>query len=258
MSWRLYHNFQGLILVGWGLFILEKLSSGRLLLLINNRYIFVVVLAALMFFVLAQAVMSYRRDQRSDSQQDVEHTCSGEECAGAGHMHGPSGWALLALALPLLLGVMVPIRALDSNVMSMRGLNTTAPSIGLSGTEMTTVTLSSEERSVLDWVGLFNSASDFSAYEGQTVDVTGFVYRPAGLAEGSFVVGRFVVTCCVADATALGMLVSGADDEQLSEDQWVRVRGRLYTAHIDGQPLPAIEAEIIDFIEKPEQPYLYP
>lgn len=258
MSWRLYHNFQGLLLAAWGLFLLERISSGKILFYINSRYVFLIVMAAFMFFLLAQAVLTAKRDEHTNNSEPPAMRRNSHREDADDHRHQPSGWALIVLALPLLLGVMMPAKELDTGALKRRSLNTMAPVGSLSHMQMTSVSLPSEERSLLDWVAVFNSTSDFSSYHGMAVDVSGFVYHQPRLAENQFLVSRFVITCCVADASPLGMLVGWQDAGQLPDDEWVRVKGSIQTFSIDGEKVPGIAAESIEIIEAPDQPYLYP
>ena len=61
MSWRGYRNLQGLIMIGWGLFLLDKIDSGRLLLYINRRYVLLIALTAVAFLAVAQSVISNKK-----------------------------------------------------------------------------------------------------------------------------------------------------------------------------------------------------
>ena len=73
-----------------------------------------------------------------------------------------------------------------------------------------------------------------------------------------FLVSRFAVTCCVADALAIGMIVSWPQAVSFSGNTWVRVCGRLETASIANQTLSGIKAQFVDPIPEPDQPYLFP
>jgi putative membrane protein len=95
-------------------------------------------------------------------------------------------------------------------------------------------------------------------FDGQQADVVGFVYHDARLAEGQFLVGRFTVTCCVADAAAIGMIVIWPPAQALPANAWVRVRGAVSAATLDGRPIPLIAAESVEQVAEPDNPYLYP
>jgi putative membrane protein len=87
--------------------------------------------------------------------------------------------------------------------------------------------------------------------------VIGFVYHDPRLSEGQFMVGRFTITCCVADALAVGMVVAWPEAKDLPDNHWVRVQGAVQTVLLDGQTLPLIDAETVEIIPEPQQPYLF-
>ena len=77
---------------------------------------------------------------------------------------------------------------------------------------------------MLDWIRLFNSQVDLTPHLGEDANVIGFVYEESRLPAGHFLVARFTVSCCVADAFAIGMAVDWPD--KLAVNSWVNVRGR--------------------------------
>ena len=98
---------------------------------------------------------------------------------------------------------------------------------------------------------------------GQEVKVSGFVFRNAAYGDTYFLVTRFVVSCCVADANVLGLLVSVPAEvasalPQLNDDQWVEVNGTFAANTVDGWHMPIVVAQRITPIAVPNQPYLYP
>ena len=111
------------------------------------------------------------------------------------------------MLVPLLIGVLIPARPLDSSALATKGFNTNAPLVSADSSAQLFET-DSEERNVLDWLKLFNYERDVSQFFGQKASVIGFVYFDEALGENQFLVSRFVVSCCSADAFALGM-VSG-------------------------------------------------
>ena len=259
MSWRGYRNLQGLIMIGWGLFLLDKIDSGRLLLYINRRYVVLIALTAVAFFAVAQAVIGNKKKADHDHEDDdlSAVTEKNEQAEHAAHGRPPA-LGLLVLALPLLLGVLLPAKTLDSSIVTNTGVNARAPLSKISNAAVTSVSLASDQRSVMDWVGDFNSTSDLSSFQNQDADVTGFVYHDVSLAKNQFLVSRFVVTCCVADAIALGMVVDWPGGDKMSDNVWVEVQGPVYVAELGGQKLPGITAHSVKTIQTPDQPYIVP
>ena len=164
------------------------------------------------------------------------------------------------VALPLLVGLLIPARPLGSAAAAVRGINTASPLTARSGAEAASeaAALPSNQRSVLDWIRVFKYAADPAEFSGQPADVVGFVYRDIRLEDGQFMVARFSLTCCVADAVAIGMLVDWPDEANIPENVWVRVRGPVSVGQFDGQTVSLIKAESVEEIPQPEQPYLFP
>jgi len=252
MNLRTYRTLQALILAGLGIFFLIRIGDGRILLYINQRFVFLVLLGAIGLLAIAQVVL---RSRPSVEQEDHAH----EEHDNGDHAHeNRSGLALWVIALPLLVGVLLPARPLGSLAAAMRGMNTNAPLSAGASTGVQVADLPSDQRTVLDWLRLFEQTPDLTSLSGQSADVTGFIYHDIRLEGGQFMVARFSLTCCVADATAIGMVVDWPEAGKLPDNQWVRVRGPVETGQVEGKIVPRIRAQSVELIPQPEQPYLFP
>ncbi len=167
------------------------------------------------------------------------------------------GTALILLAIPLILGVFVPPRPLSTSALSTRGMSLSAP-VSIGQQSIQTMEIAPDDRTVLDWIKIFNYEKDLSSYLGKSANVIGFVYHDSRLKTGQFMVGRFVITCCAADAFAIGMAVDWPESANLVDNSWVNVKGTVDVLTIDGQKVPVIHAQAVNPIQAPEQPYLYP
>jgi uncharacterized repeat protein (TIGR03943 family) len=252
MSLRAYRTFQALILAGLGVYLLAKVMDGRILFYINQRFVFLVLLAALALLFLGQLLLRERPAPPKDLSA-LEMTLQPEEW-GAG---ASLGWKLWLVALPLFIGILVPEQAIGASALRTRGVNTSAGLLAGRGSS-DPAQIPAEQRSILDWLTITESATDYQPFSGQSADVTGFIYHDPRLAENQVLVGRFTITCCVADAVAIGMVVNWRQAEGLAENQWVRVRGAVRFEAVDGKVHPVIDASQVDQIPSPEQPYLFP
>jgi len=90
------------------------------------------------------------------------------------------------------------------------------------------------------------------AIEGKEVAVEGLVYKVKG-AKDTFILVRFLITCCAADATPLGINIKYEKQNELKQDKWVKVYGKCVVK--DGKPL--IIAEKVVEKNPPSDPYLY-
>ncbi|MDR2357228.1 MAG: TIGR03943 family protein [Oscillospiraceae bacterium] len=65
-------------------------------------------------------------------------------------------------------------------------------------------------------------------YVGYTVSVTGYVLKGEGITgDGEFVPARLMMSCCVADLVACGILCRYDGADELKNDEWVAVEGVL-------------------------------
>lgn len=95
-------------------------------------------------------------------------------------------------------------------------------------------------------------------FEGKEIAVAGFLYpTEAGSAYNTFAVSRFLVQCCTADATPFGIMVDSGKKISLPADTWIKVRGKLHIVQYKGQEIMQITAESITPISQPVTPYIY-
>jgi uncharacterized repeat protein (TIGR03943 family) len=249
---RTSDRLKALVLVLMAIFFAEKLASGRLYFYIGPRFAWLSVLAVALFIMLAGAYNLVGKQKANSHSEQLVHE----------HNHLPaeggmvSVWPLVIVALPLALGTLIPPRPLGASAISSRGVTTDMAVT--TGTAPTRLTVIPGERNVLDWVRAMSENPDPAALNGQKADVIGFVYRDARFAEDQFMIARFTITCCIADALAVGLVVQDANARQYPADSWVRVQGTFGQGSLAGNPIPILMAEQITPVQPPEQPYLYP
>jgi uncharacterized repeat protein (TIGR03943 family) len=236
----MYRSFQALLLIGLSFFLIEKIYSGKLSWYINLRFAPLTLVGIVLLAAMGQAVFQQKRDSASD--HDHEHASSANL------------WILL---IPLLVGVLIPARPLDATAVGSKGVNTSAPLIA-SGSYAQQLELAPDERNILDWIRIFNFESDLSPYLGQTANVIGFVYHDERLPAGQFLISRFAIACCAADAFAVGIPVEWADAGALQENSWVQVKGTVQASELDEHKIPLIVATSVEITRPPDQPYLFP
>lgn len=95
-------------------------------------------------------------------------------------------------------------------------------------------------------------------FVGKKVQLSGFVYREDNMTSQEFVVSRFAMQCCAADAAPYGMLVEYDQANKIAEDEWVRVTGTLTKTEFNGYEIMKLNVETLDKIEEPSSPYVYP
>ncbi|MDX2161501.1 MAG: TIGR03943 family protein [bacterium] len=242
------------LLIGLGVYFVRTIVTGSLTNYINERFAWLSYLAAALFLLLGlYSLWIAVRASRSDAalHQALNHDHDHDH--DADHTHEQISWGTLAiLAIPLLLGTLIPSRPLGAEAIS--GNLATSASIGAT----TTFTTQPLDRNVLDWLRYFATLGDYQEAVGQPADVIGFVYKEPTFGDDQFMVARFTVSCCVADASAIGVPVQFADSATLEQGAWVRVRGAFTVGDFQGDTMPVLVADALEPVEQPKHPYLYP
>jgi uncharacterized repeat protein (TIGR03943 family) len=93
------------------------------------------------------------------------------------------------------------------------------------------------------------------------VTLVGFVARQSGMPARSFIVGRYLVTCCVVDAALMGFPVQIDRGRIPAQGAWVQVHGvfgRQNWTDPNGAQYPLIEHARLSPVSIPSSPYLSP
>jgi uncharacterized repeat protein (TIGR03943 family) len=91
-----------------------------------------------------------------------------------------------------------------------------------------------------------------AARAGEAVDFVGFVTRYPDTPADELMLTRYVVTCCVADATIAQVRVVNVTPGAFEDNEWVDVSGSIYSL---GREV-IVMASSIEPVNRPERPYL--
>ena len=95
-------------------------------------------------------------------------------------------------------------------------------------------------------------------FMGKTIELSGFVYRQDDFSSDQFVVARFGVTCCTADALPYGVMVTLTNAKDYPNDTWVKVKGTISKTTYQGEDIILVDVKKIEKIPEPKSPYVYP
>lgn len=95
-------------------------------------------------------------------------------------------------------------------------------------------------------------------FMGKTIELSGFVYRQDDFPSDQFVVARFGVTCCTADALPYGVMVTLPNAKDYPNDTWVKVKGTISKTMYQGEDIILVDVKKIQKIPEPKSPYVYP
>jgi putative membrane protein len=254
---------QSALLILLGLYFLDNMVSGRIAFYINQSFYWLAWFAGVLFLVLGViGVIDLVREPRVQPMHDHEHNHQEHDHdihEGHAHSHAVSWPILGVIAIPLVLGVLVPAKPLGASAINTSGVTTSigvAPSVANKSIQFS---VAPTQRNVLDWIRAFSSSPNMEEFNNQPADVIGFVYRDVTFDESKhFMVARFTLSCCVADASAIGVYVEWPEAATVIQDSWVHVTGKFQVKPMDGENVPILVAETVEVVEQPAQPYLYP
>lgn len=250
-------SFKALALIALGLFLYSRIYNGTLLYYISERFAWLTLFAAIGFIIVG-ASYRYRRAQ-ADPYEHAHEAEPEHHHDHAGHSHGSLSWGgLLLVALPVILGLAVPPKPLGAAAMSNREIGVDSVTSATAPKTNQLISRPATEKNVLDWLIDFRLSRDPAAFADQTAKVVGFIYRDERFGTEEFMVSRFVISCCAADAAPLGLVVKWPETSKLSNDQWVEVSGSFQPGKFDGEQMPILVADKVTLTDVPAQPYLYP
>ncbi|MGQ9838889.1 MAG: TIGR03943 family putative permease subunit [Cyanobacteriota bacterium] len=210
---------------------------GSLLMLINPNYVNVVLLAGLC--LLGLGIGRWWGAKKAAAVET--HTSVLGPRLGAG-----------LLILTALLGFWIEPQPLSSQTALNRGVS---PYLGVSRSQPQAFRpkIDPRQRTLLDWVRTLDVYPDPYNYVDQPVQVQGFVIpeeRP-----DHFVIARFLISCCAADAYPVGLPVQWPGAEDLATDSWLRLEGRMAIEQRNNTSQLVIVAERIEPLPVPANPY---
>lgn len=233
-----------LILLGFSLLFYNTLTTHNLSQVINPQFIGNSKLGfgLLLVLTLIQAIRTL--DWRHATACNCQHK-TGQFC-------------YIVCIGTLILGLIVPINPLGSTTASQKGVKfmqagiTIPASLPLPAEQAALVI--TDENHVRYVTALYENTV---AFIGKDISLKGFVYRPDQLPDRTFLVTRFEISCCAADAVPSGLLVEWNDSQSIKNDSWVEVHGKLATVDYLGNKLPVIKAAEIIPIKPLATPYVY-
>ncbi len=238
------------MLLLWGLMLLRFTLTGKLYLLLHPDYMWLAHLAMGMLLALGlarsvQVGLSYRQGQ-GQTLRSQEHLALLPRQLSVG--------LLIAIAM---VGLLYTPRPFASETAFQRGITDV---LGQTRSRPQRFSLGNnpEERTIVDWVRTLNVYPEPDAYTGQKVKVSGFVTHIPGWPNHIFMISRFVLTCCAADAYPVGLPVVLPEGTPLpAPDTWLEVEGSLQTTPLDGKRQLTIGSATLSEIPEPRTPYEY-
>jgi putative membrane protein len=160
-------------------------------------------------------------------------------------------WTLGFIVMPVVLLLAMPPATLGTYAAGRRssfvGAGVPASSGNLTSGSITLIDVAAAQASKQGQAALQRHAGDAVSFDG-------LVTNEPGAGPGEFLLTRFIITCCVADATVAQVKVVDAPAGRMADNTWVRVTGKLYP--LGSEVL--VDATGVTPIPAPAQPYLTP
>ncbi len=232
-SWSPGRLASALALGAWGTLFWFLLLSGRTTLYLSTRTSWLVPVGATLLTATAIGRLASARVEAAEPLGRRE------------------AWVLGAMVLPVILVLALPPATLTSYAASRRS------SFVRSGYSTSGGDIASGQLTLLDVAGAQTSKEGLQALvkrAGSEVDFVGFVTRYASTPADEFLLTRFIITCCVADATIAQVRVVDAPPGKFQQDDWVEVTGKIYPL---GREI-LVDASKVVQVPRPARPYLTP
>jgi len=226
------------LLAGYGVFIVSLFVRHVMTWYINPAYVWPTTAAGVVLLGLAIFAVAHRTDTAGEG----EACCTSDAC-GCGQ---PSArlWPYVGLCIPLLLAVVFPPRSLASFAALQRGPEIAGMTTihGAPTFHRVSLSVDTSTFSLQDWAGALSADPNPRDFMGKPVAITGMVLHSSGsVPPGYLMVLRFQITCCIADARPVGLVVRDTSRGALKDNQWVKVIGRMGAASYQGQKLAVVE-----------------
>ena len=250
-----------LAILGWGILLLKYWITGKLSILIHPNY-FGLTLAAGIGLTVIGGLKTWEifKGDRTKKQSRTSPANKSLRMTEVEHvtLFPPSIGSTLMLTVALI-GFATTPRTFTSQTALERGLTESLPITRLQPQEFRNTT-KPENRSLVEWVRLLNFNPEPDTYRSQKVKVQGFVIHPPNVAEQYLWIGRFIITCCAADAYPIGLPVKlpiGQSRTAFTPDTWLEIEGETIVEELQGKRKLIIKASSLKPISEPKNPYDY-
>ena len=217
------------VLASWAGLYVFLLATGRTSLYLSTRTAWLVPVGAVILIIAAMGHLLTRSEGPALSNRSV------------------SGLALILL--PVVVVIALPPASLSSFAASRRSSFASAAFV------TSVEDIASGDLSLADVAGAVRSdeaMAALAARAGAEVEFVGFVSRDPGMPADEFMLTRFLISCCVADALSVQVRVVDAPAGEFKQDQWVRVTGSVYPLNDEV----VVQASEVERVPRPKHPYL--
>ncbi|AXO97847.1 TIGR03943 family putative permease subunit [Bacillus anthracis] len=279
---KAYHRYiRGIILIGLAMLLFKLLVTGNIYNFIAPKMIKFTYIAFVVLLLLGS--LQVWRDGRE--KQDDCNCCKYHTASTSGMK---SLFVYVLFVVPIISAFLFGSVAIDGSLAGKRGMNQSVQARSMEKNEKEGIRANSDwkeqdetsnlkvteqveeqlTKSMLgqrkiqvedkDYVQTMNIiGQDVNGFKGKEITFTGFIYKDKDVRGNKAVVARYGITCCIADASVWGMIVTGQNVEKFPEETWVKVTGILDKTTYKRMPFPLVKISKLEKINKPADPYVY-
>ncbi|WP_370621808.1 TIGR03943 family protein [Bacillus sp. JCM 19034] len=260
---------KAIVLLLFAVFIFHLHKSGEITRFINPNYLtfsqIASVLFLFLFFIQVPRIFTSPYDDH-DHSLCGPWGCSHEESESGGTLKTFVAYGLIIL--PLFTGFLLPFKDFGAAEAQNRGVSYVTHDHS-HGEELE---LNDQNKTVEEMVNkpvLTLTNDNFASYlttitsypqyfKGKEIELEGFILEEECHANSRAVITRFLVTHCVADAHAIGLVIEDGAALGIEENTWIYVKGELGITDSDEMFIPMINVKSWREIQVPTDPYIYP
>lgn len=235
-GWNTGRLAGGLVLTAWAAMFWWLLATGRVNLYLSTNTSWVVPVGAVLLTAAAIGRLASARGSASEPIGRREEII------------------LALMVVPVILVTVSPPATLGSFSASKK--TTFSPAVTLSSSFYDDITSTSEITLLSVAAGQTSNqgAQALAKRAGADVVFVGVASRDPSTPADEFLLTRYVITCCVADATIVQVRVVNVAPGAIQPNDWVEVRGQLYPL---GRTM-LVNANSVAVVPRPATPYLTP
>ncbi len=245
------HIFSWLVFLVWAGIFGIFYFSGSYIDFLNPQFSWLMVIGFVLCSVFFAVIFLSGPSAQDCSHDGVQHH---------NHVHGPSIMRMLVLLVPVLFAANFGSWKLGTFAFDKRavGINRIGGMASQDGAQSQAVSDNLNPDELRD-ATLMELHNGFEKLVGQRVSTLGmYMSKTPGLPDDTYVIFRFVVVCCAADAQPLAVMIKGPRLDGVADETWLKVEGPLKSIELGGQPAILIEAETAAPTSPPANPYLFP
>lgn len=242
-----------LVLAGFFLLLAWLSQTGELAKFINPRFDKLTELTACL--LLAMSIAQAARIFQKPGGCGCGHGC--------GHSHKASS---LPFVLTLMAAVLLPNNGLDASIAANKGLNARLIIDDAYGRQNVPRPLAGQlaktgliQVNDINYTEVMFELNNFPQdYVGKEIEMTGFVMKDAVSPDAHIALARYVIVCCVADASPYGVQCEYENIDRYPADTWLNVHGTIRLGKEQDRNIPVIKVTGAKPVAKPARPYVYP